>query len=75
MDDVKTPNVVDLSTLGRSQRYELAKSIIKWILAEWLEAKDEEEWREKNVEYYGASMSFDELVAERAAVSFNNEGT
>ena len=79
-DEVKEPTVVDLSTLSRRQKYELAKTIISDIANEWTTATEigaqshsvdaTMKWQHDNVEEYDASMSFDELAAEVRAVSF-----
>jgi hypothetical protein len=80
-EDVKEPTVVNLSTLSRRQKYELAKKIISEIASEWTRATEigaqshsvdaTMKWQEDNVESYESNMSFDELAAEVRAVSFN----
>ena len=61
---------VEIAAMSNAERHSLAVDLLRAIDNTWHVAEDGEKWQQENVEEYGATMSFDELVAEVAAIEF-----
>ena len=69
---LRMTSTLDTSAMTLRDKHFLALKLLGEIDDAWSESEDTVKWQEQNVENYEATMSFDELVAEVAAVEFKS---